>query len=246
LKLRDSIYDTLNLQEHLKSEGHLRFRKYKASIIRKFLSHQSIILDVGCGSGFDLKNFMRQGFDVVGLDLSLNMLRQVREYLQRRDIDLVRGDALSLPFRDDVFSAVHSHELSTFNFGDVKMHVRVLKEQRRVCKDDGIIVITLPIKDYLGSEFRPTSEEEMKYLIRHAEMRPIAFIHLPVNTPDATDVLPTLLKIVKKILPTRIRALLHTVRQGYLKETSYWIIAVCRANEGYTGIEFMNHFHSSN
>jgi len=226
----------LSLEEHLKLEGHLRFREYKTSLLMKFLPQKSIILDVGCGSGFDLKNFTQQGFDVVGLDISLNMLRQVREYLQRRDIDLVRGDALSLPFRDNVFSAVHSHELSTFNFGDAKMHVTVLREQRRVCKDDGIIVITLPTKDYIGSEFRPTSEEELKYLMRHAEMSPLTFIHLSVDVRrDFMDTFFQLLARIKTKLPTRIRVFLRTVKQGYLKEKSYWIIAVCTLSGTPTG-----------
>ena len=231
METKNNFYDTLTLEEHLKLEGHLRFREYKASLLRKFLPQQSIILDVGCGTGFDLKTFTQQGFDAVGLDLSRNMLSHARKYLRKTDIDLLRGDALNLPFRDDVFSAVHSHELSTFNSGDAETQITALKEQLRTCKDCGIVVIVLPTKDYPGSSFRPTSEEELKYLIRRAEMRAAAFIHLPVNAPDAADVLSALLKRADKILPTRIRALLHTLRQGYLRETSYWIIAVCHADE---------------
>lgn len=59
-----------------------------------------IILDVGIGTGRFAQYFNNNGFAIVGVDVSLPMMKQARE---KGVADLVRADAQHLPFRDESF-----------------------------------------------------------------------------------------------------------------------------------------------
>lgn len=75
-------------------------------------AHQTIALDVGCGTGryfHCLKNVGR----LVGTDLSEHMLEQARtpvhaDLVQVTDITLLHGDLLTLPLETDSFDIIYS------------------------------------------------------------------------------------------------------------------------------------------
>lgn len=64
----------------------------------------SLVLDLGCGNGRNFEELRRGGRAVVGVDPSWKLL----EYAARAgSTALVQADAVSLPFRDVSFDAVH-------------------------------------------------------------------------------------------------------------------------------------------
>jgi ubiquinone/menaquinone biosynthesis C-methylase UbiE len=97
-------------------------------------SGNSLFLDVGCGTGNVLK-FGRKYFgEVVGVDLSLNMLRIAKS----RGGEVIQADALHLPFVAEVFDCVscfsvvhHIYDQKLF-FREIR---RVLKEGARLYTD---------------------------------------------------------------------------------------------------------------
>lgn len=85
--------------------GSLADWRYK-SFIDFFLKHSNLkqnarILDLGCGRGAFGRYFLKKGFQVIGLDLSLGMLKQARNYFP-----VIYGDAENIPFLDNSFDAV--------------------------------------------------------------------------------------------------------------------------------------------
>src|SRR5207245_9975502 len=58
------------------------------------------ILDVGTGTGRFAQYLIDSGFNVVGIDVSLDMMAKAREKNLR---NLVQADAHQLPFRDSTF-----------------------------------------------------------------------------------------------------------------------------------------------
>ena len=106
------------------------------------ISRTSQILDLACGPGIYARRFARRARQgaVVGLDLSMPMLRYATRRAKEeafRNLHLVRGDALSLPFEDGLFDAVNCCG-ALHLFPDVTC---VLREIHRVLKDGGRVTI---------------------------------------------------------------------------------------------------------
>lgn len=96
------------------------------------------VLDVACGTGTNFP-YLPSTVDLVGIDISPEMLGKARDRLDRLDVDgtVHEMDAQDLRFPDDHFDAVIS-ALSTCTFPDP---VIALREMSRVCKPDGRILL---------------------------------------------------------------------------------------------------------
>ncbi|MFQ6074550.1 MAG: class I SAM-dependent methyltransferase [Candidatus Bathyarchaeia archaeon] len=100
-----------------------------------------LILDIGTGTGVYLMEAARRGATVVGLDISLNMLRvlsrKLREEERRMEASLVLGDAENLPFREKAFQKAVSN--TTLEF--IPNPEKALGEARRTLRFGGSLVI---------------------------------------------------------------------------------------------------------
>lgn len=90
------------------------------------------LLDVGCGAGHHSKDLAIKGFDVIGVDISLNGLIQAKKVTKTsgQNVGFILGDIENLPFPDSSFDVVFCG-LILHHFLNKK---RVLKELNRVCK----------------------------------------------------------------------------------------------------------------
>lgn len=76
------------------------------------VSKGSPLLDLGCGTGLQMLEYLRLGLPCIGVDASLSMLNVAEKNLhgfvpeQKKRASLVLGRGESLPFADDSFSAV--------------------------------------------------------------------------------------------------------------------------------------------
>src|SRR5690625_573963 len=99
-------------------------------------------LDVCSGTGdwsVSLAEAVGEDGEVIGLDFSKNMLsvaEEKKEELDLKQLQLVHGDAMEMPFNDQVFDYV------TIGFGlrNVADYQTVLKEMYRVVKPGGKVV----------------------------------------------------------------------------------------------------------
>lgn len=99
----------------------------------------SRILDVATGTGKQAFAFAKNGYEVVGIDLSEAMLNVAKKKNKFRNAKFEVADATNLPFEDNSF------DISTISFAlhDMPLSIRekVLKEMVRVTRPKGIIVI---------------------------------------------------------------------------------------------------------
>lgn len=107
--------------------------------------HGNIILDLGAGSGRNSKYMVNKGAkQVVAVDVSINMLNKLLSNLnekEREAIDVIRCDALCLPFKSLIFDKVvfiaTVHHIPT-----KETRKKSLEEVYRVLKKDGLLLIT--------------------------------------------------------------------------------------------------------
>jgi len=127
-------YDLLN---HLLS-GNIdkRWRRKVVAKLRPFLSTESQVLDVACGTGdLSIALFENIGARITGIDFCRPMLERAAR--KQSQVSFIEGDALHLPFGDAAFDAV------TIGFGlrNLANVEHGLSELLRVLKPGGLAAI---------------------------------------------------------------------------------------------------------
>lgn len=100
------------------------------------------VLDLGCGTGRHLLYLSQQGFDMSGLDSSVEGLRIAEELLaeKRLQADLTVASMFDkLPYVDSYFDAVIC--CRTLNHGTIRQIRYTISEMKRLLKRHGIIFI---------------------------------------------------------------------------------------------------------
>lgn len=113
------------------------------------LDHGARVLDVGCGFGRHAVLMAERGFDVVGLDLSMELLEKGLAEAQRRSLSIkfIHGDMRDLNF-DRVFDGACCLN-TTFGFFDDRTNYEVLEGIARSVKLGGRIVIETINRDWI-------------------------------------------------------------------------------------------------
>ncbi|WP_267244989.1 demethylmenaquinone methyltransferase [Streptomyces sp. PR69] len=133
------------------------------------------VLDLAAGTGTSSMPFTERGAYVVPCDFSLGMLREGKK--RHPWLPLTAGDAMKLPFRDDVFDAV------TISFGlrNVQDTEAALREMYRVTRPGGRVVIC-EFSHPAWAPFRTVYEEYLMRALppvaRAVSSNPEAYVYL--------------------------------------------------------------------
>jgi SAM-dependent methyltransferase len=107
------------------------------------LAQGARILDVGCNTGPMLMPLRRRGYNVVGIDISLDEVAQAERYLQKAALPADRlavADGTCLPLRDHSFDAILLVDiLEHTDFPE-----RIVAEARRMLVPGGWVIATVP------------------------------------------------------------------------------------------------------
>jgi SAM-dependent methyltransferase len=94
------------------------------------------LLDVGCGSGTTVKDFVNTGIEVWGVDIS----RRALQLAQAQGIHTVLGDFSEVDLPEDYFDTVRMwHSLE-----HLRSPTEALLKARRILKDGGLLLIGTP------------------------------------------------------------------------------------------------------
>jgi len=122
-------------------------RRNEAAIVFKFLNPKKNekILDIGCGDGVWYNQLRKRGIQVTGLDTSSYDLNKLKERAKSFDIEskIIEADAQNMPFEQNTFDKTYS--ISTFEH--IKDDKKVFREVARVLKPQGLLVISIPVKE---------------------------------------------------------------------------------------------------
>jgi len=108
------------------------------------------VLDVGCGSGVFMLEFIKRGAEVIGIDYSQKMLDLAKKELNfykadKKKYKLVLANAICLPFRDDSFDLVLATGLTDYMTDNDDL--KFIKEATRVLKKDGSLIVSFPAEN---------------------------------------------------------------------------------------------------
>jgi ubiquinone/menaquinone biosynthesis C-methylase UbiE len=99
------------------------------------------ILDAGCGTGFSTRVVKEQGFDVVGVDVSSEMIKLAK----KKGLKVVRARFSDLPFKDESFNGIISISSLQWVTGTpeqvVEEYHAIAFEFARVLKSRGVAVV---------------------------------------------------------------------------------------------------------
>ena len=117
--------------------GRKKIDKYFWKEIKR-LDKNAKLLDVGCGTGDQILELKKKGFDVVGIEPA----KKMREYAQKKlsKVTVRDGSLLKIPYPDNSFDFVYA--LEVFRYLDSDDNLKGLQEVYRVLKPKGIFFAT--------------------------------------------------------------------------------------------------------
>ena len=120
---------------------------YAYSTFRKHIPKDSLVLEIGFGSGRILTKIARElNCRCVGVDIPDHAFPTIAFYCRQEgvQVDALKGDGFALPFKDGSFEVVYSE--GVIEHFPVERSLQMLKEHVRVCQPGGIVIVSVPNK----------------------------------------------------------------------------------------------------
>ncbi len=166
---------------HGHGEGALRSHRWRTAVnsaayLLPHLVPGSDLLDVGCGPGTitgDLARIVAPG-RVIGIDAAGSVMAEARAGAEAGRIDNVAfevADLFALPYADDTFDVVHTHQV----LQHVADPVRALVELRRVCRPGGIVAARDSV--YPAFTFAPAEADIDRAIAAYGELTRVNRAH---------------------------------------------------------------------
>ena len=109
------------------------------------------ILDLGCGGGRTTKVLYDLGFDVLGIDIAQNLIKELNKNYPEVSANV--GDASNLDLKDKSYDIVlFSHNSLDYLYPQTQ-RTKTLKEINRVLKDDGYFIYSSHTINFLPYNF---------------------------------------------------------------------------------------------
>lgn len=104
---------------------------------------ESIVLDIGCGTGHGANILSRKFKTIYGVDTSEEGINYAKKNWNRKNTVFLIGSGTKIPFKKNTFDVAVAFEV----FEHIKEWRKFLLEIRRVTKKNGRIYISTPNKD---------------------------------------------------------------------------------------------------
>ncbi|MDO8991625.1 MAG: class I SAM-dependent methyltransferase, partial [Daejeonella sp.] len=194
-------------KEYAFLERHHWWFRVRGKIISKLISNsfetienkQLNILNIGAATGKTSELLSK-----FGKVISLEYDKDCCDYAEQQfNLDIIHGSILDLPFKEEEFDLVCAF--------DVIEHVKDdrlgVQEMRRVCKRDGLIVLTVPAYMFLWSHhdevnhhYRRYTLKNLKELVKKEDLIPVraTFYNTLLFLPIA------LFRLLSKMIPEKL------------------------------------------
>ena len=141
--------------------------------IKKRFPTTGLILDLACGTGRHLIGLSKEGYTVVGLDISSNLLKIAKS--RWSGAQLVRGDMRFLPFKPAAFSAAISMDTSFGYLPSEADDMQSLSELRAIVNHGGTFNIDVFNRERLIQKYKKNRLIDFKWTLLPTLLKPNRF-----------------------------------------------------------------------
>lgn len=106
------------------------------------LCKDKIVLDIACGEGYGTNLIANVASKVIGVDIDLSTINSASFKYKKDNLTFKAGSTSKIPLGDNSVDVVVSFE--TIEHHDA--HLEMIKEIKRVLREDGILIISTPDK----------------------------------------------------------------------------------------------------
>lgn len=129
------------------------------SFVKKEIHEGSFVLEVGCGNGYGTSLLAKNGFNVVGLDIDEETIKEASKKYQTQNCNFVWYDGKKIPFEEETFDFIVSFQV----IEHVQDDIGFISEIKRVLKTDGTFFLTTPNRLY---RLKPNEKPKNPFHIR--------------------------------------------------------------------------------
>lgn len=132
---------------------------YAITLLHRYGMQDGTLVEIGCGTGTGTMLFTKAGYDMIGIDISQEMLEIAESKKETEDIVYVLQDAteLELPFPVPAMVSIGDSMNYITDYGDF---MQVLKKVRQFLEPGGIFVFDLKTKKYFSDIGETTIAED--------------------------------------------------------------------------------------
>lgn len=132
---------------------------YAAKLLTKYGAKDGTLVEIGCGTGTGTMLFHEKGYNMIGIDLSQEMLEIAESKKEEEDIVYVLQDAtnLQLPYAVPAMVSIGDSMNYITDYGDF---TKVFERVNEYLEDDGVFVFDLKTKKYFSDIGEKTIAED--------------------------------------------------------------------------------------
>ena len=119
----------------------------QVEFLKNMLQPKGLVLDLACGTGRHLIALGKEGYGVVGLDISLKLLKIAKN--RWREAQMVQADMRFLPFKSQAFSAATSMDQSFGYLPSGLDDLRSLIELHWALGRGGVLIVDVFNREHL-------------------------------------------------------------------------------------------------
>ena len=105
----------------------------------KELKNINFVLDFGCGSGLTTEYLFLKDMNVIGIDISLTLLKRACKRILGKHLPVLQYDGQRMPFRSGTLDAIVTYVVLNHLIKEEQLS-SVLQELHRILNNNGIIV----------------------------------------------------------------------------------------------------------